>query len=1614
MASALSAAPFPRGGATGGGRGLPLSYESDPPSSSPSSPSSSSPSTIRSVPLLFVNGSPVPPDLAARARPVQTLLDFVRTELKLTGTKLGCGEGGCGACTVLVSRVASSESAGGGRSATRGATRGGGGRGGRSRSSRLVHASANACLLPVLACDGCHVTTVEGVGSLARPGGLAQPGGSEGGGRDGLHPVQRAMADLHGSQCGYCTPGIIVALYALFAQGERDSEGNREAIDSTHLEEHLDGNLCRCTGYRPIWDAARALCADGEGGGVGDLEDGGPTGPCGTPCRECPAREACERECNAEDRGEEKKEGHGEGRDEKKGDGGREKEEGCGTSIVCTSTASKVAEYQTILKEKHSETWWDQPDRMFPRELLPVAEGGDAALHEELSKPLTVVSRDSVHGRGTWIAPTRLEDLLDLFRERGDGAKDDEGKIKMVVGNTEVGIEARFKRATFPRLVRPTEKIHTLYEILTAESHLVVGACASLTSLMEACRDHVDASHELDAADAAGVEAAIAARRRRARTAAPIRDMLRWFASTQIRNAACLGGNVVTASPISDMNPLLCALDATLVLASRPERDGGVVRRTIPAKDFFVSYRTVAMESIEMVERIDVPWMRDTFEYVVPFKQARRREDDISIVTSGMRMKLAPRGGSWIVEDVCLAFGGMAPKTVAAKETAEAMMGRPFEEETFAKARVAMMEELALPEDVPGGQSQYRLALACGFLHKMWLHCARELKEDVVAAAKAAGGCVTYPPVPTVGSDEASGAGNGFVSRPKPRIGGVQKYPAPKVAVGLEGRSDSGIAPGVATGTSEGKEGIKAGKVDSVGKPAPHASGPLHCTGEALYADDVPAPPGTLHAALIMASKCHVALESLDVSPALSVPGVEGAFAAEDVTRLGGTNAYGPIKQDDVAFLPTGEVVAFVGQVLGVVVGASLEIAERGARAVEVRYGEEMGKAPVSIEDAIEAGSFWSEDVHGMKRGEDVDEMLERTEVDGKRLVVVEGSFRSGGQEHFYLETNSCLVIPSESSTQLLIHASTQAPTKTQECVAKATGTPCAKVVVRMKRMGGGFGGKETRSVFTAVCAAVAAKRMGRPVRLTLPRDADMKITGGRHAFLSKYRAGALVDDEGKVRLHALDVRLYNNGGAKFDLTGPVMDRALFHVDGCYNWPNFRSRGTPCKTVQPPHTAFRGFGGPQGMAVCEHVMDHLAEACGVDGDELRRTNLYEKEDATPFGMQLGVEDCAGKWNVPKMWDRLSVELDVPGRRASAAEFNRRNKWVKRGVGFVPTKFGIAYTAKFMNQGGALVHLYTDGTVLVSHGGTEMGQGLHTKVCQVAAQAFGVPLDRVFVDDSSTDKVANTVPTAASMSTDLYGMATLDACRQILARLRPIRESLPAEATLKEVAQRAHFERVDLSAHGFFALDDKRCGYDWDATPPTPGSRVALAEVEVDVLTGDHRTFSADVLVDVGASLNPAIDLGQIEGAFVQGMGWSTLEEVVLGDDDHVWIRPRGTVFTSGPGTYKIPAFNDVPEKFNVSLLEDADNPFVVHSGKAIGEPPFFLGCSVFFAIKDAVRAAREGRRGGRGDEGPFEFRMPATSERIRMACADEISAGCAEAAGAGAGAEGSFQPKGSY
>ena len=806
--------------------------------------------------------------------------------------------------------------------------------------------------MPILAADGCHITTVEGVGSVSD---------------DNLHPIQRAMVEFHGSQCGFCTPGIIVSLYSLFANS---SEKN-------YIEEHLDGNLCRCTGYRPIWDAARSLCTEP------DVEDIATVGPCGTPCRECPERDECTNECNVQD-----------------------KKNASDSNMCCSSSRDKMIEFKDKLSQLNpastatsSESWLSQPNDMFPKELID---------HEDL--PLCIIDK-TFHKAGTWLKVTTLSSFLKLLKRfQGDGCK-------IVVGNTEIGIETKFKHSVFPRLISPSPSVESIFEIVQEENYLRVGSCVPLSNLQHYC------STELLDGDYA-------------RIAKPIHDMLRWFASTQIRNVACLGGNLATASPISDMNPLLASMSARLVITSMDE-NGIIQRRKVLVSDFFLSYRTVDMKPYEMIEAIEIPKPLEVFEYIVPFKQARRREDDISIVTSGMRIAVSPRDeDAFVISDANLAFGGMAPKTIMAKKTASFLLGKKFSKETFEEGIKVLQDELMLPDSVPGGQAQYRVALASSFLFKMYFRVASDLSVDI---SKVATNPTLYTvekqlPKPPIIEESECSILDSFIDRQKPSFVGTQKYPRPKVYVGLEGNSRKMTTPTTQT-------------TDKVGKPSVHASASLHCTGEAKYTDDILVPPGTLHATLILAKECNGILLDIDATDALKIPGVVAVYTHEDIAKIGGDNQMGPVHHDEFLFLPKEERIAFVGQPIGVCIADSLESSETGARSVKVVTSESDQRAIISIEDAIRENSFYDFARHTLERSTAIQVN------DDDHVINVSGSFRCGGQEHFYLETNSTLAIPNESGTNMTIYTSTQAVTKTQMYCASTTNTSAAKIVVHMKRM---------------------------------------------------------------------------------------------------------------------------------------------------------------------------------------------------------------------------------------------------------------------------------------------------------------------------------------------------------------------------------------------------------------------------------------------------------------------------------------------------------------------------------------------------------------------------------
>ena len=1104
--------------------------------------------------LLYVNGQKVPSHLTQRAKPNQTLLSFLRTELRLTGSKLGCAEGGCGACTVMISKY-------------------------DEHKQKIQHYAVNACLMPVCAADACHVTTVEGVGNVSD---------------SKMHPIQERMVDLHGSQCGYCTPGIIVSMYALFASG------NHSIKD---VEEHLDGNLCRCTGYRPIWDSIKSLCANEDGNVDKNNKNNHDssdvvTGPCGESCRTCPERDACHMPCNEQDKQKQLHE----------------------TSCCSSSTSDKCSS----LPKLHP-SFLQQPDQMFPKELLTYKE-----------ESLLLISDHS-----TWFKPTSLSNLLELKAQFPEA--------KIVVGNTEVGIETKFKNAVYPRYISASS-VPELHYIESTPNQLKIGACTPLSTIQHYCEEIVHNNSNTNVSNTK-IEFAIW-------------HMLRWFASTQIRNVASLSGNLVNASPISDMNPLLASMGAHVEIISSHSKH----IRIVPVKDFFLSYRKVDLQSNEVLTSIVIPRLNmnmNKWTYVLPFKQARRREDDISIVTSGILVELEPKDNLYFeIKHASLAFGGMAPTTIMAPQTQAFLVGKEFCQETFVQARQLLGQELQLPENVPGGQPEYRRALASSFLYKFYLAISMQLELDI---SNDADDVSNLPPPPKINQEERSGA-TSFLTSLKPSIRGTQTHPAPLLTEGVEDikfqNVDTNQMPKPKPTTGE------------AGKSHTHQSGKYHCTGEAVYVDDIPEPENMLHSALILSNRSCGSLLSVDKTKALEMKGVVGVYTYSDLKDIGGKNELGAIFKDEEVFA-TREIRHY-GMVIGIVVAETLEVAQLAARSVTQIYDESDKTEPIiTIEEAIAAQSFYEASRHVIESG-NVNKVLASSDKD--QNIVVEGTMQVGGQEHFYLETMCSLIVPSEANQGLTVYSSTQALDKTQVCCASATGLPMHRVIVKTKRMGGGFGGKETRTVFAASAAAVAAKITKRPVKITLDRNVDMSITGSRHSFLAKYRASMNLNlnlmnehEHEQFTLGALDIQLYNNGGGSFDLSGPVMDRALFHVDGVYKWKAFRAEGVVCKTHQPPHTAFRGFGGPQGIAICEHILDHLASEANVSPETLRTSNLYQEGDYTPFGLQI----LPNTWNIPKAWDQMVESADYTQRKEAVQVFNSQNKLKKRGIVILPTKFGIA-------------------------------------------------------------------------------------------------------------------------------------------------------------------------------------------------------------------------------------------------------------------------------------------------------------------------------------------------
>jgi xanthine dehydrogenase molybdopterin binding subunit/xanthine dehydrogenase small subunit len=1086
------------------------------------------------------------------------------------------------------------------------------------------------------------------------------------------------------------------------------------------------------------------------------------------------------------------------------------------------------------------------------------AHSKDDLFQLRLSKDLPSLAPLSYQRAGqTFLRPTTLGELLELRAAHPTA--------ELVCGATEIGVYINKGGKSFPFLIS-TEGVPPLQRIHKTDAALIVGGAASLTALEES----LDGEFSFPS----------------------LAKMLLVFASRPIRNRATLAGNLVTASPIGDMAPVLLSLDARVRLASkRGERE-------VPLADFFVGYRKTVLAPDEVVVHVAIPRPPPAPRLVASYKVSKRRELDIAIVAAGF---VIDRDAAGRVTHARLAYGGVGPTPVRARATEAFLLGKPWDARAVEGAKGILRTEFSPIDDVRSGAA-FRRDLIVSLFEKFWL------------------------------GEES----------------GPQDEPLD-------------FATGTPYPESDASHALK------------HESAVGHVTGTAIYVDDQARRRPMLDMWPVTAPHAHATIDRIDTSRALAMPGIACVLTYADIP---GTNDVGAIRHDE-QLLAQGKVL-YHGQLVAIVVGDTLEQCKRAAGEVVVEY---TPLPPIrTIREAIAASSYHTVP-HVIRRG-DCDAALRASP------NVLKGEIEIGGQEHFYLEAHAAWAECGDDG-DMFVCSSTQHPSEIQAVVSHVLHIPRNKVVVEAPRMGGGFGGKETQGNGWAALVALAASKTRKPVRVQLDRDIDMTVTGKRHPFYGVYEVGF----DGEGMLLAAKVRLVSDGGWALDLSESICDRALFHLDNSYYIPACEFSGRVGKTNNVSHTAFRGFGGPQGMVVIEEVMDRVARHLRLAPEVVRGRNLYRGAGATNtthYGQEIGDN------RIPAIWNALRDSARFDQRRAELRAWNQAHPNVKRGIAMTPVKFGISFTASFLNQAGALVLVYRDGTVQVNHAGTEMGQGLNTKMKGVAMRELGLSASSVRVMKTRTDKVPNTSATAASSGADLNGAAVKNACEALRTRLAEVAALAISERTgqrvqasemsfvnerigiagddtrslpFADVVERAYLKQVSLSASGFYRTPG--LAYDKAKGKGIPfyyfAYGAAVTEVEVDGISGMKRVRRVDILQDVGDSLNANVDRGQIEGAFVQGMGWLTGEELKWNDE--------GRLLSHSASTYQIPSMGDVPAEFHVTLLPGASQKGVIHGSKAVGEPPLMLAISVREAIRDAVAAFGE-----QGDD--VRLASPATHEAI--------------------------------
>lgn len=929
--------------------------------------------------------------------------------------------------------------------------------------------------------------------------------------------------------------------------------------------------------------------------------------------------------------------------------------------------------------------------------------------------------------------------------------------------------------------------------------------------------------------------------------------------------------------------------------------------RRIPLSEEFLRKCPEAdLKPQEVLVSVNIPWSRK-WEFVSAFRQAQRQQNALAIVNSGMRVLFREGGG--VIEELSILYGGVGSTIISAKNSCQRLIGRPWNEGMLDTACRLVLDEVTLAASAPGGKVEFKRTLIISFLFKFYLEVSQGLKREDPGHS------------PSLAGNHESALDDLHSKHPWRTLTHQNVDPAQLPQ-------------------------------DPIGRPIMHLSGIKHATGEAIYCDDMPAVDRELFLTFVTSSRAHAKIVSIDLSEALSLPGVVDIITADHLQEA---NTFGT-----ETFLATDEVHC-VGHLVCAVIADSETRAKQAAKQVKVVY-QDLAPLILTIEEAIQHKSFFKSE-RKLECG-NVDEAFKIVD------QILEGEIHIGGQEHFYMETQSMLVVPKGEDGEIDIYVSTQFPKYIQDIVAATLKLSANKVMCHVRRVGGAFGGKVGKTSILAAITAFAASKHGRAVRCILERGEDMLITGGRHPYLGKYKAGFMNDG----RILALDVEHYCNGGCSLDESLWVIEMGLLKLDNAYKFPNLRCRGWACRTNLPSNTALRGFGFPQAGLVTEACITEVAIKCGLSPEQVRTINMYKHVDTTHYKQEFSAKALS------ECWRECMAKCSYFERKAAIGKFNAENSWKKRGMAVIPLKFPVGIGSVAMGQAAALVHIYLDGSALVSHGGIEMGQGVHTKMIQVVSRELRMPMSSVHLRGTSTETVPNTNASGGSVVADLNGLAVKDACQTLLKRLEPIISKNP-QGTWKDWAQTAFDQSISLSAVGYFRGYESNI--DWEKGEGHPFEYfvfgAACSEVEIDCLTGDHKNIRTNIVMDVGHSINPALDIGQVEGAFIQGMGLYTIEELSY--------SPQGTLYSRGPNQYKIPAICDIPTEMHISFLPPSEHSNTLYSSKGLGESGVFLGCSVFFAIHDAVKAARQER----GISGPWKLNSPLTPEKIRMACEDKFT-----------------------